>query len=87
MYLEAVLTMLEAYDLEHNTIPAAGDLPLPDRLRGLMDVSEVNQSQLAEVAGISRGNISDVMAGRRGLSKESAKRLSRRFRVGAEYFL
>jgi HTH-type transcriptional regulator/antitoxin HigA len=87
MYLEAALVMLEAYDAEHNAMPAAADLPLPERLRGLMEVSEVNQSELAEVAGISRGNMSDILAGRRGLSKESAKRLARQFRVGVEFFL
>ncbi len=87
MYLEAVLAMLEAYDAEHDAMPVAADLPLPERLRGLMEVSEVNQSQLAEIAGISRGNISDVIAGRRGLSKESVKRLSRHFRVNTEFFL
>ena len=86
MYLEAVLAMLEAYDAKHPALPAE-DLPLPDRLRGLMDVSGLSQSDLAEIAGISRGNVSDVMAGRRGLSKDAIRRLSQRFRIGAEFFL
>ncbi len=85
MYLEAVLAMLASYDAERSAMPVA-DLALPDRLRGLLEATGTNQSNLAEIAGVSRGNMSDVMAGRRGLSKDSIKRLSRRFGIAVDFF-
>ena len=86
MYIEVVVMLIGAYDDEHHSFPMT-DLPLSERLDWMMEQHDLNQSQIAEIAGISRGNMSDVMAGRRELSKKSIKRLAKRFKESADYFM
>jgi HTH-type transcriptional regulator/antitoxin HigA len=64
--------------------------PIPDAeprevLRFLMDQHGLKQEDLADCAPQSR--ISDILNGRRSVSKEIAKKLARRFNVGADLFL
>lgn len=86
MYVDVVAELLGAYDKEHNSFPLT-DLPLSDRLNCIMEQHDLNQSEIAEIAGISRGNMSDVMAGRRELSKESIKRLAKHFNESTDFFM
>lgn len=86
MYLDTVSALIAAYDERVHPMPDDAQ-PLPERLRGLLDVTYANQSELAMIAGVSRGNVSDVLSGRRGFSKTSIKRLASHFRVDAAYFI
>jgi len=54
-------------------------------LRYLMDEQGLKQSDLAGIA--SQGTISDILAGRRGISKALAKKMAERFQVSAAVFL
>ncbi|MBK5929091.1 helix-turn-helix domain-containing protein [Halochromatium salexigens] len=54
-------------------------------LRFLMDQHGLKQEDLADCAPQSR--ISDILSGRRGISKEIAKKLAKRFNVSAAVFL
>jgi HTH-type transcriptional regulator/antitoxin HigA len=51
----------------------------------LMDQHGLKQEDLADCAPQSR--ISDILNGRRSVSKEIAKKFARRFSVGADLFL
>jgi HTH-type transcriptional regulator/antitoxin HigA len=54
-------------------------------LRLLMDQHGLRQEDLSECA--PQGRISEILAGRRAISKEVAKRLAQRFGVPADVFL
>jgi HTH-type transcriptional regulator/antitoxin HigA len=54
-------------------------------LRFLLEQHGLRQDELADCA--PQGRISDILAGRRSISKEVAKRLARRFGVRADLFL
>jgi HTH-type transcriptional regulator/antitoxin HigA len=85
-YADTLGLLIADYDARHHALPDSV-LPLPDRLRGLLDVTDTTQTQLAGIAGVSPGNVSDVMAGRRGFSKPSIKALAAHFRVDVGYFI
>jgi HTH-type transcriptional regulator/antitoxin HigA len=55
-------------------------------LRHLMDARGVKQSQLWTVFG-SKGIASEVMSGKRGISKTHARALANYFRVSADLFV
>jgi HTH-type transcriptional regulator / antitoxin HigA len=75
---EQVLT----YEKLHVDIP---DAPPQEVLRFLMEQHGLKQADLAGDAPQSR--ISDVLSGRRSISKAQAKAFARRFDVSAELFL
>ena len=50
-----------------------------------MDEHGLKQADLAEIA--SQGTISDILSGRRGVSKALAKKMAERFQVSAAVFL
>lgn len=64
--------------------------PMPDAepgevLRHLMDEHGLKQSDLSDIA--SQGTISEILSGRRAISKALAKKMSARFQVSAVVFL
>ena len=56
-----------------------------DVLRYLMDEHGLKQSDLSDIA--SQGTISDILSGRREISKALAKKMAARFQVSAGVFL
>ena len=73
---------VKAYEDETFRIPAAAP---NDVLRFLMEQHGLKQEDLGDCAPQSR--ISDILSGKRSISKEIAKRLARRFHVRADVFL
>ena len=71
-----------AYEDEHVVIPEAEPKEV---LRFLMDQHELNQDDLADCA--PQGRISDILNGRRAISKDIARKLARRFHVSPALFL
>ena len=64
--------------------------PMPDAepgevLRYLMEEHGLKQSDLSGLA--SQGTISEILSGRRGISKALAKKMAERFQVSATVFL
>ena len=80
--LDYLSTQVEAYEAEHVAIPEA---PPRDVLRFLMEQHRLSQSDLAECAPQSR--ISEILSGRREISKDLAKALAKRFGVGVGVFV
>ena len=65
-------------------------VPMPDAepgdvLRYLMDERGLKQTDLSDIA--SQGTISDILSGRREISKALAKKMAARFQVSAMVFL
>lgn len=80
--LDYLADRVRAYEEEHCPIP---EVESREVLRFLMDQHGLKQEDLADCAPQSR--ISDILNGKRAISKEIAKRLARRFNVRADLFL
>lgn len=80
--LDYLADQVRAYEDENFRIPQAAPNVV---LRFLMEQHGLKQEDLIDCAPQSR--ISDILGGKRSVSKEIAKRLARRFRVRADLFL
>jgi len=80
--LDYLSDQVEAYEEERYAIPASEPKEV---LRFLMDQHGLKQEDLADCA--PQGRISDILSGRRSVSKDIAKKLARRFNVSAALFL
>ncbi|MCL4855227.1 MAG: hypothetical protein KJZ78_28015 [Bryobacteraceae bacterium] len=82
-YSELLTVLIEAFEDNHYTLEGS----TPDsRLRSLMEEHGLRQRDLLDVFG-SRGIASEVVSGKRAISKTQAKSLARIFRVPADLFL
>jgi len=81
--LIALLTVLvEDYESKHYPVPDAGPL---DIIRHLMDANDLRQKDLVDIFG-TESIVSDVLNGKRELTKEHIRRLSKRFGVSPAVF-
>lgn len=80
--LDYLADQIKAYEDRHARIPQAEPREV---LRFLMEQHGLKQSDLSDCAPQSR--ISDILNGKRPISKNIAKALARRFRVHADVFL
>ena len=81
--LIALLTVLvEEYENKHYPVPTAGPL---DIVRHLMEVHGLRQKDLVDIFG-AESTVSDVLNGKREITKEQIRRLSSRFRVSPSVF-
>lgn len=81
-YADTLAMLLKEYELPQR-LPSAS---VPERIRFLMTESGLNVSALGKIIG-SQPEASMVLAGKRELSKEQIRRLSRHFKLDAGYFL
>ena len=80
--LDFLADQVKAYEDERCSIPKANPR---DVLRFLMDQHSLQQEDLSDCAPQSR--ISEILAGKRSISKENAKRFAQRFNVHRDLFL
>jgi HTH-type transcriptional regulator / antitoxin HigA len=85
-YLDLLTLLVEAYDERHYDFGPDPRTPL-QRLKGLMDTAAVTPGELALVLGVGKSAVSMVLSGKRDLSKGAIRKLARRFKVDAGYFL
>jgi HTH-type transcriptional regulator / antitoxin HigA len=81
-YAEVLITLIEAYEEEHHSIP---DAPPVEVLRALMDANDLRQKDLVPIFG-SESIVSEVLHKKRGLNKTHIERLSKRFHVSPAVF-
>lgn len=79
---EVLMTLIEAYELNYTLERASG----VELLRELMAANDLKQKDL-EVVLKSKGMVSDLLHGRRPISKGVARKLSARFNVSYTLFL
>lgn len=82
-YSELLAVLIEAFEDAH--YPLEGSTP-DSRLRSLMEEHGLRQRDLLDVFG-SRGLASEVVSGKRAISKSQAKSLATIFHVPADLFL
>jgi HTH-type transcriptional regulator / antitoxin HigA len=83
-YLELLADLVEQYEKAQFPLKSP---TLPELLAHLIESRGVPQSQVAKEAGVSPTLLSDVQAGRRGLSLEAIRKLSTYFGVDASLFV
>ena len=79
--LDYLADHVKAYEDENFHIPEA---PPGEVLAFLMEQHGIKQADLEDCA--PQGRISDILSGKRAISKDIAKRLAQRFRVRADVF-
>jgi len=80
---DLMVFLVEDFDSRTYPIP---DAPPFEVLQFLMEQRGLKQSDLVQILG-SRGHVSDIVNGKRGISKQNAKQMGEFFHVSAEVFL
>src|SRR3984893_15885185 len=81
-YAAVLMTLIEAYEEEHHSIP---DAPPVEILRTLMDANDLRQKDLVPIFG-SESIVSEVLHKKRDLNKTHIEKLSKRFHVSPAVF-
>lgn len=77
-YLDALSDLVAAYEDEVHPIARAGDA---DMLRHLLDAKGMSQIQLSRESGLRRSSISEVLSGKKPLSRQMIRKLATYFDV------
>ena len=81
--LETLAILVQAYDDRHHPLPSLA----PNKMLAyLMETSGRTAKDLLPVLG-TRGRVSEVLSGKRSISKEQAKRLASVFKVTVDLFI
>lgn len=78
MYTDALSDLVANYEDVYHPIEPASDAEM---LRHLMEAKSVTQSELGRATGIPKSTISEVISGRRPLSRQMIRKLAAYFRV------
>jgi HTH-type transcriptional regulator/antitoxin HigA len=81
--LELMSVLVEQFEAEHHPLP---DAPPHRILQHLVEARGLKQADLVPIFG-GRGRVSEVVNGKRGISKAQAKALAEFFHVSADLFL
>lgn len=81
-YAEVLMTLIEAYEEEHYSIPDASPIEI---LRTLMNANDLRQKDLVPIFG-SESIVSEVLHKKRGLNKTHIEKLSKRFNISPAVF-
>ena len=82
-YLDVLSDLVEAYEDEHIPMRPVSDA---DMLRSFLDDWRLTQARLAAETGIAESTISEVLAGKRKLTRGQIGKLARYFHVGPGVF-
>lgn len=77
-YLDALSDLTATYEDAHHAIEPASDA---DILRHLLDVKGITPAQLSREAGIAKSSVSEVLAGKKPLSRQMIRKLADYFQV------
>lgn len=78
VYLDALSDLVGSYEDEHHAIEPASDAEM---LRHLMEAKGVSQIQLSQDTGMPKSSISEVLAGKKNLSRRMIRTFADYFRV------
>ncbi|MBV4357920.1 helix-turn-helix domain-containing protein [Pinibacter aurantiacus] len=81
--IELLTLLIEKYDEEHNTFD---DLDPIELLKSLMKGHKMKAIGLAELLNVSEGLVSDMLNYKKGLSKDTVRVLSQKFKLKQEAF-
>jgi HTH-type transcriptional regulator/antitoxin HigA len=81
--LETIAILIQAYEDRHYALPP---VPPYEMLAYLMETSGRTAKDLLPVFG-TRGRVSEILNGKRSISKEQAKKLASLFKVSVDLFI
>ena len=81
--IELLTFLIEKWDNEHNSFDDVDPVQL---LKSLMDDRNMKPVSLAELLGVSKGLVSDILNYKKGLSKEIIRKLADTFKLSHEAF-
>lgn len=81
--IELLTVLIEKYDEEHSGFKMLDPIPL---LKSLMKDHKIKAVDLAKLLSVSEGLVSDMLNYKKGLSKETIRMLSERFKMSQEAF-
>lgn len=81
--IELLTFLIEKWDSEHSTLTEADPVEL---LKYLMTEHKLKARDLAELLGVGKSTISEILHYRKGFSKEIIRKLAERFKVRQEAF-
>jgi HTH-type transcriptional regulator/antitoxin HigA len=82
-YLDVLGDLVHKYEADHEPIAAVSDA---DMVRFLLESSDMAQAELAKQSGVAESTISEILAGKRKLSRRHIAGLSRVFHVSPAVF-
>ena len=81
--IDLLTLLIEKWDAEHNTFDEVDPVRL---LHSLMNGQNMKAKDLTELLDISKGYVSDILNYKKGLSKETIRKLAAHFKVSQEAF-
>ena len=81
--IELLTLLIEKYDDENYQTPTLDPIEL---LKSLMDEHTMKAKDLGDILNLSKGTVSKILNYQTGLSKETIRRLSERFKLNQEAF-
>lgn len=81
--IELLTLLIEKYDADHNSFKDADPIEL---LKSLMKDHKMKAVDLANLLNVSEGLVSDMLNYKKGLSKDTIRILSERFKLNQEAF-
>lgn len=81
--IELLTLLIEKYDTEHNSFDDADPIEL---LKALMKEHKMKAVDVAILLDVSQGLVSDILKYKKGLSKDTIRILSERFKLNQEAF-
>jgi HTH-type transcriptional regulator / antitoxin HigA len=82
-YLDVLSDLVHKYEAEHDPI---APVPDADMIRFLLESNDMAQTELAQASGVAESTISEILAGKRNLSRRHIAVLSSVFRVSPAVF-
>ena len=73
MYLDALSDLIGTYEDRHHEIEPSSDA---DMLRHLLESKEVTQSDVCSATGIPKSSLSEVLSGKKQISRQMIRRLA-----------
>ena len=81
--VELLTLLIEKWDEEHNSFAKADPISI---LKFLMDEHKLKSKDLVDILGVSKGLVSDILNYKKGLSKESIRKIATHFKISQEAF-
>ena len=85
-YLDVLSDLVERYEDKHHPIPT-DDLTDAEMLEHLIEARSVTQAEAARGAGIAESTVSEVLAGKRRLTRGQIEKLATYFHVSPAVFM
>jgi HTH-type transcriptional regulator/antitoxin HigA len=83
-YLDVLADQVEKYESEQHPLPAVSEA---DMLRHLIEARDITQLKLATDTGIAESTISNILSGKRGMSRRHIETLAGYFKVSPAVFV